>query len=205
LIFIHGGYWAALSAEDSLYLGPAALRAGWSFAAVEYTLAPAAGLPRMIEECRAALTLIASEAAAASSVVVAGHSAGAHLAAMTTLVETPSVEVARTVLVSGVFDLRPLVHTTVNDPLQLDEVTAASLSPALLASAHGSLPEIVLAWGDNDTTAFAEQSRAYAAKLAAAGNAVTARECRGRHHFDILADLVDPASELGELTLGGQG
>ncbi|MFZ2443714.1 MAG: hypothetical protein WAW51_15230, partial [Ilumatobacteraceae bacterium] len=59
LVFIHGGYWQALSAADSLYLAPAALAAGWSYAAVEYTIAPAGTLPSMVDECRAALATLA--------------------------------------------------------------------------------------------------------------------------------------------------
>lgn len=200
LVFIHGGYWQALSAADSLYLAPAALAAGWSYAAVEYTIAPAGTLPSMVDECRAALATLAGLVAPAQ-VVLAGHSAGAHLAAMVSLVGPSPVPIARTVLVSGVFDLRPLVHTTVNLPLGLHEAAAAAISPQLLpvAASH----EVVVAWGDNETDAFKAQSRAYAAHLAAAGTQVSSVECAGRHHFDIVEDLVRPGTPLGRLALGG--
>jgi arylformamidase len=55
LVFIHGGYWQALSAAASMYLAPAVHHLGWSYAAVEYTLAPAATIEQMVAEVRAAL------------------------------------------------------------------------------------------------------------------------------------------------------
>jgi arylformamidase len=198
LVFIHGGYWQALSAASSVYLAPGALAHGWSFAAVEYTLAPAATLAEMVRECSAALTAI-SAVLSPSLVVLAGHSAGAHLAAMVSLVGASPLPVARTVLVSGVFDLRPLVRTSVNDLLGMDEGVAAAVSPRLLPVVGRQ--DVTVAWGDNDTEAFAQQSRSYAAHLADAGVRVSSFECVGRHHFDIVDDLVDPDTELGRCTL----
>ena len=199
LVFIHGGYWQALSAAASLYLAPGALGHGWSFAALEYTLAPHTTLTEMVRECRSALAAL-STVLAPSQVVLAGHSAGAHLAAMSSLVAVAPLPIARTVLLSGVFDLRPLVHTSVNDPLGLNDESAAELTPQLLAAAGQH--EVVVAWGDNDTDAFRDQSGSYAAHLAGAGVRVTSLECAGRHHFDIVDDLVDPDTELGRHTLG---
>lgn len=200
LVFIHGGYWQALSAEVSLFLAPGALANGWSFAAVEYTVAPAGTVASMAAECRGALARLAS-ATAASSTVLVGHSAGAHLAAMVSIVQSPPLPLERTVLVSGVFDLRPLVHTSVNDPLGLDEEAAAALSPQQLPCV--SRHEVVVVWGDNETDSFKAQSRAYATHLEAAGVRVSSFECATRHHFDIVDDLVDPDTPLGRATLGG--
>ncbi|MDP2291176.1 MAG: alpha/beta hydrolase, partial [Actinomycetota bacterium] len=100
LVFIHGGYWQALSAEASLYLAPGALANGWSFAAVEYPLAPAASLSQIVAECAVAIGALASLVSPAR-VVLAGHSAGAHLAAMTSIAARPPLPIDRTVLVSG--------------------------------------------------------------------------------------------------------
>lgn len=199
LVFIHGGYWQALNAASSLYLAPGALAQGWSFASIEYTLAPEATLTEMVRECRDALASIAT-VVSPSQVVLAGHSAGAHLAAMASLAGTPPFPIARTVLISGVFDLRPLVHTTVNAPLGLDEASAAAVSPQLLPVSGRQ--EVVVTWGDNETDAFKQQSRDYASRLAEAGLTVEAFETAGRHHFDIVDDLVDPATELGRRALG---
>jgi arylformamidase len=200
LVFVHGGYWQALSAADSLYLAPRALAQGWSFAAIEYTLAPVAGLEIMVDECRAALASLFTHGPF-SEVVLAGHSAGAHLAAMSALVSPAPVPLARVVLVSGVYDLRPLVHTTINDPLGLDDAMAAAMSPAVLPVA-ARLP-VLLTVGDNETEAFVAQQRLYAARLRSAGCTARDEIAPGRHHFDIVDDLVDASSAIGAFTLGG--
>ncbi len=200
LVFIHGGYWQALSAADSLYLAPGALAAGWSFAAIEYTLAPAAGLAIMVDECRAALAALATHGPF-TEVVLAGHSAGAHLAAVSALVSPSPLPLDRLVLVSGVYDLRPLVHTTINEPLGLDEIAAAEISPALLPVAS-SLP-VLLTVGDNETEAFIAQQRVYAARVRAGGCPAWDLVAAGRHHFDIVDELVGPTGAIGAFTLGG--
>jgi arylformamidase len=198
LVFIHGGYWQALSAEASLFLAPGAMALGWSYAAVEYTIAPAGDLPTMVRQCTTALTEVVA-ALGGGPLVLAGHSAGAHLAAMVSVAACAPVPVARTVLVSGVYDLRPIVHTTVNEPLELDSRTAAGLSPVLLPVVGEQ--DVVVAWGDNETDAFKAQGTAYSAWLRAGGLRVATLECAGRHHFDIVDDLVDPASDLGRFTV----
>ncbi len=198
LVFVHGGYWQALSAADSMYLAPGALARGWSFAAIEYTLAPAAGLAIMVDEVRAALAALATHGPF-SEVVLAGHSAGGHLVAMSALVSPPPLPLDRVVLLSGVYDLRPLVHTTVNEPLGLDDTTAADASPALLPVA--ATLRTLLAVGDNETDAFIAQQRVYAARLRAAGCPTTDRVITGRHHFDIVDDLVDPTTHIGGFTM----
>lgn len=189
LVFVHGGYWQALSAAESLYLASGALAAGWSFAAVEYTIAPAAGVATMVEECRAALGRVA-DAVPHASLVLAGHSAGAHLAAMVAVAAEPPVRVDALVLLSGVYDLRPLVHTTINEPLGLTDDAAAALSPLLLPVR--SVPPTCVAVGEVETAAFHEQSRAMAARLR-----VTDLVVPTRHHFDIVDDLVDPSTAVG--------
>jgi len=200
LVFIHGGYWQALSAADSMYLAPGAMEQGWSFAAIEYTLAPAAGLAIMVDECRAALAALAALGPFAE-VVLAGHSAGAHLAAMSALVSPSPLPLDRVVLLSGVYDLRPIVHTTVNEPLGLDESAAAEMSPALLPIAASS--PVLLTVGDNETEAFIAQQRVYAARVRAEGCPAWDTVAAGRHHFDIVDDLVDPTGAIGAFTLGG--
>jgi len=202
LVFVHGGYWQALSAEASLYLAPGALAQGWAYAAVEYPIAPAGSLPAMIEACRGALGELAA-LGPHREVVLAGHSAGAHLAAMVALAEVPSLAVDRVVLLSGVYDLRPIVHTSVNEAIGLTDDAAATLSPALLPVAVPT--RTLVTWGDNETDAFKAQSHVMAAKLRLAGAAVTEFERAPRHHFDIVDDLVDPADPIGAFTLGGIG
>lgn len=205
LVAVHGGYWQLMAALDALYLALPVVDLGWSFASLEYTIAPAGTIPGMVAECTRELAAVSAAVTAANGghgpVLLAGHSAGAHLAAMVALVEEPPVEVARVVLVSGVYDLRPLLQTTVNEPLGMDAGSAEARSPQLL-HVRGRA-ETLVTWGDADTDAFKAQSRAYAAHLRSSGLAsVIELECSGRHHFDVLDDVVDLSTTLGMLALG---
>ena len=133
----------------------------------------------------------------ADRLVVAGSSAGAHLAAMAALAADGRVKGA--VLVSGIYDLEPLIGTSINDALGLDAAAAAHNSP--LRQALKGFPRSLVCWGENETGQFKRQSGAFAQALRRAGAKCEAFECAGRNHFDVILDLTDPATELGRRTL----
>ena len=82
----------------------------------------------IVEECRAAVASLSRF----DRLVVAGSSAGAHLAAMAALallLARLAEPVKGAVLVSGIYDLEPLIGTSINAALGLDSATAARNSP----------------------------------------------------------------------------
>ncbi len=201
LVFIHGGYWRALSADECSMWAADALDSGFSFASVNYTLAPTASLERIVGQCRSAMDwLIDGAGLDPSRTVVAGSSAGGYLAAMVTTANPQPVRCNAAVLLSGVFDLRPLVSTTVNEPLGLTVPDAVRLSPAHL---RVNPIETVRAFvGEEETAAFKSQSATYVDKLSAAGIDATSHVVAGRDHFDLIYDLITPGTVLGDTTLG---
>ncbi len=203
LVFIHGGYWQELSKNESSFAAVDALRQGLAFAALDYTLAPAATVADMVAECRQALHWLHAHAEAlgfdAARIVLAGSSAGAHLAAMCALRTPGAPQVKAAVLVSGIYEVEPLLGTSINAALGLDEAAARAVSPAL-ADLRG-FPPAVVCWGAVETGEFKRQGRGFAAALQNAGTACAMFEVPGRNHFDIVLDLVDPATELGAATL----
>jgi len=204
LVFIHGGYWQELAAADSLFAAPACIERGIGYAAVDYTLAPQASVAAIVGQCRLAVRTLASRAASLGidpgRIVLAGSSAGAHLAAMVALDPALAREAwpAALVLLSGVYWLDPLVGTSINQALGLDAKEARRLSPGMLPLE--GCPPALLAWGEIETAAFKAQSRAFAALLRAAGGASQVLEVGGRNHFDIVFDLADAATPLGQRT-----
>ena len=103
------------------------------------------------------------------------------------------------VLVSGIYDLEPLIGTSINEALGLDPATAARNSP--LRRPLKGFPPSLVCWGENETDQFKRQSRAFAQALRRAGTECAAFECPGRNHFDVILDLADPATLLGRRTL----
>ena len=195
LVYFHGGYWQELSKAESAFLAPAWHAAGFAHAVVGYRLAPAARLPEIVNECRAAVRWLHWRADRlgfdAGNIVAAGSSAGAYLAAA--CADAAPAPLRGIVPVSGIYDVAPLIGTSINDALGLDDATAAAMD--LLTTPRRFCPAVV-AWGEIETSEFKRQSRAFAARLASDAIPCTALEVPGRNHFDVVLDLADPASPL---------
>jgi arylformamidase len=209
LVFIHGGYWQELSKNESLFAAADSVANGIAFAAINYTLAPKAGVETIVDQCRRAVAWLYGQADALGfrrdRLYLSGSSAGAHLAAMMLLKgwqHTAGVTdnaIAGAILLSGVYDIEPLVGTRVATPLNLTASDAAGLSPMRLGLGR-PVPTIV-AWGENETSEFKRQSRSYAARLEAAEFPVLVFEVAGANHFDIVLGLADRETVLGRATL----
>jgi arylformamidase len=195
LVFIHGGYWQELSKDESAFLAPAWHTAGFAHAVVGYTLAPQARVGQIVDECRAALRFLIREAAAlghdTSRIVVAGSSAGGFLAAA--CAADPSLKLRGIAPISGIFDLRPLVGTLINEALGMDEHEAEQLSRIPYAA---SLLPAVISWGEIETQAFKDQSTTFAARWLAHPQSCIQLQLAGRNHFDVVHELAKPQSPL---------
>lgn len=200
LIYIHGGYWQELSKNESAFMVPALLAHGVAVAVVDYQLAPAARLPTIVAQCADACRYLVTEAGSLgldpARLVVSGSSAGGHLAAM---VLGDVTGLAGGVLLSGVYDLVPLVGTSINDALGLDEPAAERLSPSG-RSMIAAVP-LVVAVGEVETGEFHRQTAEFAEQKRAGGHLVTTFQAAGRHHFDLPYDLGNAESRLGRLSL----
>lgn len=199
VVYIHGGYWQQLSKHESFFSAVDCLSNDLAFATVDYTLAPEATLDDIVEECRMALTALrdagADNGLDTDRFVVCGSSAGGHLSAMMGLGLADGWRPAAVVPVSGIFELEPLIGTSINEAVGLDLEAARRNSP-MLAELAG-FPPTVIAWGDNETDEFKRQSRHFASLLAAQGTAVETLEVEARNHFDVVLDLCNPEAALG--------
>lgn len=200
LVFIHGGYWQELSKQDSFFAGYDCAENGIAYAAIDYTLAPHADLDQIVSECRDALGWLNENSASlgfdADRIFLAGSSAGAHLAAMSALSGTRP---AGMILVSGIYDLEPLIGTSINDAVGLDVETTHRNSPVLL-SLEGSPPALVC-WGEIETDEFKRQSMTFAGALSRAGTNASTFEVASKNHFDIILDLARPKTRLGRVVI----
>jgi arylformamidase len=85
LAFIHGGYWQMNDKETFAFFAEGRLPLGINLAVIEYTLAPAARLDRIVAEVRRSMRWLAEHLAEyvadPNRLYLAGHSAGGHLTA----------------------------------------------------------------------------------------------------------------------------
>jgi len=204
VVFIHGGYWQELSKRESFSPAPGFVSHGVAYAAIDYTLAPTAGVGEIVDECRSAVAHLRFDADALGvdpeRIVIAGSSAGAHLTAMVSLDTATTWRPAGMALISGVYELEPLIGTSINGALDLDSAAARRLSPARMDLCNP--PPAVVTWGENETAQFKMQSALFAQQLRNTGGHTAELEIPDRNHFDVLTDFGDPTSALGQAILG---
>jgi arylformamidase len=203
LLFIHGGYWRALDKHDHAFVAPPLVAEGIGVAVINYDLCPQVGIARIVEQCREGVAWLRREGARhgvpAERLVVAGHSAGGHLAAMLVATDWSArglpEAIAGAATVSGVFDLEPLLQVSMNHDWQLDAPQARALSPLHLQP-HRAVP-LVVAAGADETSEYIRQSRQLCARWSECpGTASGPLLIAARHHFSVLSDLGDPRSAL---------
>jgi arylformamidase len=181
-VWIHGGYWQGSSVDEALIGASRLAAAGFGFASVEYSLAPAVRVETIVKECIAAVERIKS-LQPGTPIVLGGHSAGAHLA----LSVAQQIHVQELLLVSGVFDLRPLVSTTVNVALELDESSAEVVSPILNCFAVEPPIYAKIIIGQGESKSFHDQSIAANDYLASIGVGTEVYEGPGMDHFSVIS------------------
>lgn len=202
-LFIHGGYWRALSKGHSAFMAPMLAAQGIATAVPDYTLAPAVSLSEITRQMRAAFAHLWQNAAALGinrdRIVVGGSSAGGHLAAALAMpgwqaeFGLPANAVHAALPISGLFDLGPIAQSHVQDWMHLTPAEVTSLSP--LRHVAGSARSHI-AMAAVETAGFHRQSRAYAKALAAPLLTV-----EGRNHFDVILDLMAADTDLSQVLL----
>lgn len=203
-LFIHGGYWQALDKSFFSHMAAGANARGLDCAITGYDLCPDVPLAAIIDEIRAAALHLWRETG--RPVLPFGHSAGGHLAAMLLATNWRALDPAAPVglcpaglAISGLFDLVPLVTTSVNARLGLDDAEAARLSPHHLPPHAGT--RLVAAVGGAESSEYRRQSQLITASWAAQGAGTRYLEVPAADHFTVIAGLAEPHSALTEALL----
>lgn len=209
-VFVHGGYWRSLDKSDFSWIAPPFVERGVAVAMLNYDLLPAVSVHTIVLQVLRALEWLWRESETLgfdpSRIVVGGHSAGGHLAAMSACAlwpqwdpDLPADLVAGVVSVSGLYDLEPLRHTTFLGPdLALDEAGAFRASPAWMTPATGA--PVVTAAGGLESESFKAQSALLAQRWPR--NVVADLPMPGRNHLTVVDALAEPGNPLFEAALG---
>jgi arylformamidase len=181
-VFIHGGYWQRAHRHYFSHLAQGMLAHGVAVAMPSYDLCPQVSMTEIVDQARAATAFVARRIS--RKPFVTGHSAGGHLTAMVLAAGGASAGLA----ISGLFDLPPLLATTVAGPLGMDAAEARRLSPLFLPSP--GLP-IHAAVGGLEGLEYTRQSRSIAEAWGG-----TWESLAGLHHFSIAGELARSDSPL---------
>lgn len=209
LVFIHGGWWRSLDKADFSFIAPAYARAGFNVALTNYTLAPHASITEIVQQQLRALAWLYRNADKydfnRDRIVVAGHSAGAHLAAMMMAAhwdiygnDLPAKLVKGGILMSGLYDLDPVRYADfVNVDLKLAEKDIPVLSPALMPQPHPA--PFITAYGALESDEFRRQTELIA--NAWKPNHRADVPLPGLNHLTICDAFADPGHPLYQATL----
>jgi arylformamidase len=197
-VFIHGGYWQALDGSFFSHLAGGLNAHGISVAIPSYDLCPDVTIGEIVEQMRMESRELAR---LAPSLVISGHSAGGHLAACMLATDWPAYDaslpkdlVTAAYTISGLFDLGPLVGTSLNKAMRLDEAAARAVSPLFWKPpAHGSIDAVV---GGNESAEYLRQSHSIVDRWSAAGLATRFDVVPDANHFTAIAPLADPQSPM---------
>ena len=198
VVFIHGGYWQALDISFFSHLAAGLNAHGIDVAIPGYDLCPAVTVEEIIGQMRMATRELAR---LGRPLVISGHSAGGHLAACMLATDWPAFDaslpadlVIAAYTISGLFDLGPLVGTSINKAVGLDQATATAVSPLFWrAPARGSLDALV---GGNESAEYFRQSQTIVDPWGKAGIATRFGTVPDANHFTAIAPLADPASPM---------
>ena len=199
LVYIHGGYWQLGSGRDTAFIAHRFTEAGLDVAIPTYSLCPAVSVAEIIDELRRCVSALWTRTG--KRPIVAGHSAGGHLTAALLATPWPSVPgvpddlVRGGCAISGVFDLTPMIGTTMNAALRLDDARAREVSPLFWLPPPAGR-ELVAAVGGGETGEFHRQSRTLCEAWARAGVTAEYMVVPGTHHFSVVDELTRPDSAL---------
>jgi arylformamidase len=198
VVFIHGGYWQALDGSWFSHMARGLNAHGIAVAVPTYDLCPQVSVADIIEQMRQA-TFVLSRLS--DRLIVSGHSAGGHLAACMLATDwktydasLPTNLVGAAYAISGLFELEPLVPTSINKALGLDQASAHAASPLFWKPpTHGSLDAVV---GELESAEYHRQSRSIVEVWGQAGISTQYGAVPAANHFTAIAPLADPASPM---------
>ena len=211
-VFMHGGYWRSLDKDIHSFPAEGFVAAGGAAVSLNYALAPAVTLDTIVEQCRTAVEWIADNAGRLNGdperIFVSGHSAGGHLTAAMLCTDwtargRPAGLVKGGTAISGIFDLAPLMETSINDDIRLDAEAAARNSPTRNLPIAGA--PLIAAVGAAETPEFVAQNRAFAEAWQARGFEATVMEVEDLHHFNVVMEMGRPGSALTQAALAQMG
>lgn len=215
-VFIHGGYWQVMTKEDYSYIALPLTKAGAVTILMEYTRAPKANMETIVSEVKQGMSYIMNFAKRREScgVYLCGHSAGGQLAAILLSVDwmaecmIPSSLIKGALLISGIYDLRPLVSSPINDPLKMTEATALENSPItvmedIIKQSKSRRIELVVA--DEDPAELRRQTDEAWQVLKHAGISSNSTLIPGVDHFGVVENIIQESFQVTQIAIEMMG
>jgi arylformamidase len=199
VVYVHGGYWQRGDRKEYSFVARELNAQGIAVAIPSYTLCPAVSVMEIGDEIQQCLAALWKQTKKRPTVI--GHSAGGHLTAemmartWSGFAGVPADLVHAGYAISGVFDLAPLIGTSLNEALGLKEGIARAASP-LFRPPSPKGRKLVAAVGGEESSEFLRQSREIADKWSSVGIDARCEVIAGTNHFTIVDELIRPDSAM---------
>jgi arylformamidase len=214
LVYVHGGYWRALSKGDFSFVAPSFVADGAMVVVPDYALCPAVTIEdialQMVKAVAWTWRHAADYGGNPQRLAVVGHSAGAHLAAMLLSCrwkqvdgELPVQPLAGALAISGLYDLEPLRHAAfLQADLKLTPTQVARCSPAFFPRPKGGADsgKLYAAVGADESDEFLRHNQLIRDQWGPTAVPVC-ETVPGKNHFTVLESLADPKGRLHDLAL----
>lgn len=211
-VFVHGGFWRFLDSFDHTLIVPMFHDAGAATVLLNYDLCPTVPLTEVIAQIRRGLAAVYERADEygydREKLYISGHSAGGHLCAMLAATDCaalgmPADAIKGAAMVSGLYDLTPMLRVPGGEELLMTPETVPQVSPMWnLPPTHMPL---IAAVGGHETREWIRQTDDFVTKCRANGSDVTALMPDYDNHYSILYTLGNPVTELGKAVLKQMG
>ncbi|MCG7491636.1 alpha/beta hydrolase [Vibrio sp. Of14-4] len=216
VVYIHGGWWQWFSKEQFGFIAEPFNQQGFSVYMPGYRMATDwandAPMESILKQMQFAVAEVLSFAAKnrVPAVYLVGHSAGGQLVSMLHKTDWSKLGVtqeARQKLkdvfsIAGLFDIRPLVNSFVNDSIKMTKESSEEVSPLLsdfppsqtLSHLHLIIPEF-------DTPEFFRQTKEYHAAVLNNQQECSIFLASKCDHLDVIENLLDSSNEVLEYML----
>ncbi|XP_023366950.1 kynurenine formamidase [Otolemur garnettii] len=196
------------SKDESAFMVEVLTAQGVAVVIVGYDIAPRGTLDQMVDQVTRSVAFVQRQHPRNEGIYLCGHSAGAHLTAMMLLANWTKFGVTPNLkgffLLSGIYDLEPIVFTSNNALLHLTLEDAQRNSPQLLvALTQPADPtcHVQVIVGQHDSPEFQRQSREFYQALCRGGWKASFEELYNVDHFEIIENLTQKDDVLTQIIL----
>lgn len=207
VVFFYGGSWESGQKDQYKFVAEALTSAGFDVVIPDYRVHPDVRFPAFVDDGAAALSWVkqylADYGGQSDRLFVAGHSAGAHIAALLALDEQylehyglrPD-QINGMIGLAGPYDFLPLKSDTLKTIFGPEQTRWRSQP---INFVDGSNPPVLLLVGNNDLTVLPKNSRNLAAKIREKNGNVELVEFKDYGHVAMVAKLARPLRGDGRL------
>jgi len=201
LVFFYGGSWRRGDREKYHFVGQALSSRGYVTVIPDYRLYPEVQFPVFIEDGAASVAWVkANIAESANGIVLIGHSAGAHLAALLALDNRYlSQEGISERTISGMIGLAGPYAFEPENFRRFRAIFATAHPPEIsrpITYARGDAPPLLLLHGTDDGVVLPLHSQLLQERVDDQNGRVTRLEFEDVDHFDIVLALSEPFTHL---------